>query len=80
MVDFTSSIIQPAFSEDQIKAGVVWTSPSEILPEASMVSESKGGRDIKQDNISDCSLIAAFIIAEEHRAKFGSRVSTESHK
>lgn len=36
--------------------------------------KERGGRDIVQDNVDDCSLVSALIIAAEHDAKFGSRV------
>lgn len=40
-----------------------------------MVAEAVSGRDIVQDNVADCSLVAALIIGAQHHAKFGSRVS-----
>jgi len=66
---------QPTLSPLQLDQRACWRPASEVLPKAQMVSRSLKGRDIVQDNVSDCSLVSALIIGAEHHSKFGSRVS-----
>jgi hypothetical protein len=66
---------QPALSPGQIARSSGWRRPEEILSEVVLVKQPVTGRDIVQDVITDCSLVAGLIVCAEHHAKFGSRVS-----
>lgn len=67
--------VQPQLSPIQLEQGVTWRPAEEALPGAQMVTENISGRYIVQDNVSDCSLVAALIVGAEHHGKFGSKVS-----
>ncbi|GAA5870476.1 hypothetical protein JCM16303_002018 [Sporobolomyces ruberrimus] len=65
---------RPALSTEQQGRGCVWKRGSEVLPGVAVALAETSGRSIQQDNVSDCSLIAALIISAEHHAKFGSKL------
>lgn len=45
-----------------------------------VIRKDYSGRSIVQDNIDDCSLVAALIVGAEHHAKFGSKVSASGRR
>jgi hypothetical protein len=45
-----------------------------VLPSAKAFSPEAKGSEIVQENISDCSVVAALIVSAEHHARFGSKV------
>lgn len=61
-----------------LEQGCTWLSAREVFPHASMISSTLAGRDIRQDNVADCSLVTALIVAAEHRAKFGPQVMDDA--
>lgn len=65
---------QPALAPAQIQARVDWKRATQVLPNAAMVFPASSGKDIVQDNLTDCSLVAALIVGAEHHSKFGSKV------
>lgn len=67
---------QPVLSPLQLQQRTSWRPAAEVFPMAQMVAKSLRGRDIVQDNISDCSLVSALIVGAEHHSKFGSKVSS----
>ncbi|GAA5898620.1 hypothetical protein JCM6882_000881 [Rhodosporidiobolus microsporus] len=69
-----SSPSQPPLSPTQLASQCAWTSAARALPGVKMYDRAARGCDIVQDNVSDCSLIAALIVAAEHHAHFGSKL------
>ncbi|GAA5922691.1 Rim13p [Sporobolomyces koalae] len=65
---------RPSPSREQEAVGCTWKRAHDILPNAHIARAGIDGRSIHQDNISDCSLVAALIIAAEHNARFSSRL------
>ncbi|KAM0756527.1 cysteine proteinase [Meredithblackwellia eburnea MCA 4105] len=65
---------QPPLSPGQLAEGAVWTSS----PPIPMIKENYSGVHIVQDNVDDCSLVAALIVGAEHHAKFGSKLVASS--
>lgn len=71
---------QPMLSPSQLALGGNWQRSEVAFSQASMISQDISGRHIVQDNVADCSLVAALIVGAEHHAKFGSRVSTSQQR
>ncbi|KAK4055292.1 cysteine protease [Microbotryomycetes sp. JL201] len=65
---------RPPMSAAQTERKRRYQSLAEVLPGACMIKPNVSGRQVVQDNVSDCSLVSALIIGAEHHAKFGSRV------
>ncbi|ORY40903.1 hypothetical protein BCR35DRAFT_327462 [Leucosporidium creatinivorum] len=65
---------QPTLSPLQLQQRACWRPAAEVFPTAQMVASSLRGRDIVQDNVSDCSLVSALIVGAEHHSKFGSKL------
>ncbi|GAA5834962.1 hypothetical protein JCM11251_002073 [Rhodosporidiobolus azoricus] len=65
---------QPALSSAQSARQCTWIRAPEVFQNAHMYDRTARGCDIVQDNVSDCSLIAALIVAAEHHAHIGSRL------
>ncbi|KAI5480066.1 calcium-dependent cysteine-type endopeptidase [Pseudohyphozyma bogoriensis] len=63
------SQIKPPLSTSQLSEGATWRRQTQV-PVARPVCS---GKNIVQDNVSDCSLVAALIVAAEHHTKFGSK-------
>jgi hypothetical protein len=72
--DHCRPIERPSLSPLQVDQQCVWKRAVEALPGARMVFPKISGRGIVQDNVADCSLVAALIVGAEHHAKFGSKV------
>lgn len=70
----TRAIQQPELSPYQVSEKVVWSKSSLKVKAPSEAGVAKGGRDIVQDNIQDCSLVAAILVAVEHGRRFGSNL------
>ncbi|PRQ76937.1 hypothetical protein AAT19DRAFT_12355, partial [Rhodotorula toruloides] len=66
---------QPPLSPAQQSQGCTYRRSTDILPQAKLLDERTRGQDIVQDNVSDCSVVAALIVAAEHHAKFGSKLA-----
>ena len=47
-----------------------------VFPQAVVAKDTTRGKDILQDNVSDCSIVTALMVAAEHNARFRSRVSS----
>ncbi|POY71276.1 hypothetical protein BMF94_5588 [Rhodotorula taiwanensis] len=77
-----SPLPPPNLSRTQIENGCTWTSASKVFPQACIAAEtpveSNQGAYIAQDNVSDCSLVTALVVAAEHHRKFGSRLGLSS--
>lgn len=65
---------QPPLSPAQLAENCTWQPADAAFPNAIMIDVKLSGRGIVQNNVADCSLVTALIIAAEHRARFGSRV------
>jgi len=52
-----------------------WVPAAAAFPHAPLYADGSGGREITQDNVADCSVVTALIVAAEHHRKFRSRVS-----
>ncbi|BGP28609.1 cysteine protease [Rhodotorula toruloides] len=66
---------QPPLSPAQQAQGCTYRRATDILPDAKLFDDRIRGQDIVQDNVSDCSVVAALIVAAEHHAKFGSKLA-----
>ncbi|GAA5915726.1 hypothetical protein JCM5296_004368 [Sporobolomyces johnsonii] len=73
-IGIPQSAQQPALSLAQLAQGCTWIPSSQAFQNASIAGASICGREIVQDNVSDCSLVAALIVGAEHHAKFGSKL------
>ncbi|KAL8283191.1 hypothetical protein RQP46_005969 [Phenoliferia psychrophenolica] len=60
---------QPALSPGQLLAGATY----QRAPTVPMISQDFAGTSIVQDNVDDCSLVAALIVGADHHRKFGSK-------
>ncbi|GAA5907979.1 Rim13p [Sporobolomyces salmoneus] len=65
---------RPTLSSVQQDRGCSWKRASMILPGACIAKRETNGRAILQDNVSDCSLVAALIVAAEHHSRYGSKL------
>ncbi|GAA5855375.1 hypothetical protein JCM5353_001745 [Sporobolomyces roseus] len=65
---------RPTLSPKYVEQDCIWKRPSRRLPVILPDAGSVNGRDIIQDNLSDCSVVAALIVSAEHHAKFGSKL------
>ncbi|GAA6006476.1 hypothetical protein JCM10207_004945 [Rhodosporidiobolus poonsookiae] len=65
---------QPALSPGQVAASCRWLRAAEAFPGAAMLEHPLHGRSIVQANVSDCSVVAALIVAAEHHARFNSKL------
>ncbi|GAA5903179.1 hypothetical protein JCM8208_002229 [Rhodotorula glutinis] len=65
----------PPLSPAQEAAGCSWVPCGEALPGASMVGDSVRGTDVVQDNVADCSVVTALIVAAEHHARYRSNLA-----
>ena len=61
---------QPALSPAQLREGATW---QRALSGPMTKTESFSGNKIVQDNVDDCSLVAALIVGANHHRKFGSK-------
>ncbi|GAA5838368.1 hypothetical protein JCM9279_003224 [Rhodotorula babjevae] len=68
----------PPLSPAQQAAGCTWVRCAEALPGARMVAASVRGLDVVQDNVADCSVVSALIVAAEHHARHRSRLALSS--
>lgn len=66
----------PALSESQTAEFDKWLPAAQAFPDSCIIHSALLGRDIVQDNVADCSVVTALIVASEHHRKFGSSVST----
>ncbi|GAA5934598.1 hypothetical protein JCM1841_004190, partial [Sporobolomyces salmonicolor] len=73
-IGISQSAQQPALSPAQLAQGCTWTPAVEAFQNFSIAGAGICGREIVQDNVSDCSLVAALIVGAEHHAKFGSKL------
>jgi len=69
---------RPTLSSKHVEQDCIWKRPSRRLPVILPDAGSVTGRDIIQDNLSDCSVVASLIVSAEHHAKFGSKVSLQN--
>ncbi|GEM06139.1 calcium-dependent cysteine-type endopeptidase [Rhodotorula toruloides] len=66
---------QPPLSLAQQAQGCTYHKFTETLPGAKLFDDRIREHDIVQDNVSDCSVVAALIVAAAHHAKFGSKLA-----
>ncbi|GAA5992078.1 hypothetical protein JCM10908_000731 [Rhodotorula pacifica] len=71
----TAAVPPPAMSPVQLAAGCTWTRAAAAFPDAIVALDTTRGKDILQDNVSDCSVVTALIVAAEHHARFRSRLA-----
>ncbi|GAA6031892.1 hypothetical protein JCM8097_003322 [Rhodosporidiobolus ruineniae] len=69
-----AAIEQPPLSPAHTASACAWAAASQALPHAPLVRSGARGHEIVQDNVSDCSVVAALIVAGEHHARFGSKL------
>ncbi|GAA5959411.1 hypothetical protein JCM10213_005903 [Rhodosporidiobolus nylandii] len=74
----TSLSLRPHFSPAQLREGCRWQSASQALPGTPVFSMGLRARDIEQANVSDCSFVAALIVATEHHERFSSKLCLSS--
>lgn len=72
--EFRSFSIQPTLSPSQLEEIDIWKRAELAFPDSVMIAKECSGRDVQQDNIADCSLLAALIVAIEHHSKYNSKV------
>ncbi|TNY20273.1 hypothetical protein DMC30DRAFT_447194 [Rhodotorula diobovata] len=65
----------PALSPAQQSAQCSWVRYREALPGACMLGNTVRGSDVVQDNVTDCSVVAALIVAAEHHARHRSKLA-----
>ncbi|CDR35970.1 RHTO0S01e11254g1_1 [Rhodotorula toruloides] len=70
-----SALPQPPLAPAQQAQGCTYRRATDILPDSNLLDERIRGQDIVQDNITDCSVVAALIVAGEHQARFGSKLA-----
>ncbi|TKA51896.1 hypothetical protein B0A53_04926 [Rhodotorula sp. CCFEE 5036] len=58
----------------QLSAGCTWVRAAVVFPQAVVAKDTTRGKDILQDNVSDCSIVTALMVAAEHHARFRSRI------
>jgi hypothetical protein len=67
---------QPPLSPAQLNASATWVSARQAFTSVEMYSKDARSSDIVQDNVSDCSVVAALIVAAEHHSRYNSKVRT----
>ncbi|GAA5859581.1 hypothetical protein JCM8547_006151 [Rhodosporidiobolus lusitaniae] len=65
---------QPPLSPPQLEQACTWVSARRAFPSAPVFSKDGRSSDIVQDNVSDCSVVAALIVAAEHHSRFDSKL------
>ncbi|GAA5965022.1 hypothetical protein JCM8115_005686 [Rhodotorula mucilaginosa] len=71
----SAALPSPPMSPAQLSAGCTWVRAAVVFPQAVVAKDTTRGKDILQDNVSDCSIVTALMVAAEHHARFRSRLA-----
>ncbi|KWU46727.1 cysteine proteinase [Rhodotorula sp. JG-1b] len=71
----SAALPSPPMSPAQLMAGCTWVRAAVVFPQAVVAKDTTRGKDILQDNVSDCSIVTALMVAAEHNARFRSRLA-----
>lgn len=71
---YSVALPPPPMSSIQQAAGCTWVRAALAFPDAVVAKDKTRGRDVIQDNVSDCSIVTALMVAAEHHARFRSHV------
>lgn len=71
----SAALPSPPMSPAQLTAGCTWVRAAVVFPQAVVAKDTTRGNDILQDNVSDCSIVTALMVAAEHHARFRSRLA-----